>query len=154
MYCCYKEGLEYWGNISDMINNSDFQPVGPLKYLLFDHRGSAVLGLYIYKQTGNLVMIGKMAGKKIVYWPSENALNRCLEDKMTLTSLLNKSKITLTDLTPLTALDLLIVRIYNRLIFHSPISRQKYHIAYPNYYYLYREFLFNQEMSSSVADCK
>jgi hypothetical protein len=134
--------------------NSDFQSVGPLRYLLIDHNGHSALGLYEYRKTGAMVLIGQIWGREVVYWPQEEDLNECLEEKLTLCRLLEKSSKTLLNLKSLNMFQKAGICIHNRVFYHAPIGRQKYHITHPNYYYLYKEFLFNQEIAVRRVGCK
>jgi hypothetical protein len=124
-----------------MLTNSDYSPAGPLMYLLMDKKGHSKLGLYQHKKSGSIVLAGQFLGKEVVFWPEASELNRCLEEEISLSYLLNNSKRTSPDLSPLKEL---FNKMFSLMIwtqFNGRLGKQKYYLVYPNYYYIYREFL-------------
>jgi hypothetical protein len=133
-------------NIIPMLINSDYSPAGPLIYLLMDKKGHSKLGLYQHKKSGSIVLAGQFLGKQVIFWPGASEPNRCLEEKITLSYLLNNSKRTFPALSMLKGLFNKIISLNIWLLFNNRLSDQKYYLIYPNFYYVYRESLFNQSL--------
>ncbi len=126
-----------------MLKNPDFAPAGPLVYLVMDKNGGSKLGLYEHRKTGTLVLIGKFWGSEVVFWPERSELDRCLEERITLFGLLNMSRRSQIDQSSLSTAPNFMTNFQCWFLFNNSLSNLKFHLVYPNYYYVYREFISN-----------
>jgi hypothetical protein len=134
-----------------MLNHPDFLPAGPLVYLVMDRKGGSKLGLYERRETGNLAPAPPYLGREVIFWPGLSELDQCMKEEITLFGLLNNCPRTRTDHSSLSTTADYLIRFLCWLLFNKRFSKLKFHLAYPNYYYVYREMVGGSVFESSAG---
>jgi hypothetical protein len=126
-----------------MLNTfKNYEPAGPLGYLLMDKEGEMQLGLYKKIGRNKLVLILKFKTEYFVINPPEEMMNAFFRNEKTVIDMAyHPENIYLTD----TENNLLSKnqarQIYNYILsqLSGTLSTQLFFRTYPNYYYLYME---------------
>jgi hypothetical protein len=121
---------------------NNYEPAGPLSYLLMDDDGNMQLGLYKKIGLNKLVLILKFKTEYFVINPPEYMMNAFFRNEKTVIDMAyHPENIYLTDTenNPLSKDQAW--EIYNYILsqLSGTLSTQLFFTAYPNYYYLYRE---------------
>jgi hypothetical protein len=122
----------------------NYEAVGPLGYLLMDNDGNMQLGLY--KKIGHLkmVLILKYKSDYFVINTTQEKIDAFFRDEILLIDMAfdgDKNFITDTDNNEITNEQ--VSEIYNYIVsqISGNLSKQLFFTTYPNYYYLYRDWL-------------
>ena len=121
---------------------NNYEPAGPLSYLLMDDDGNMQLGLYKKIGRNKLVLILKFKTEYFVINPPEEMMNAFFRNEKTVIDMAyHPENIYLKDKenNPLSKDQAW--EIYNYILsqLSGTLSTQLFFTAYPNYYYLYRE---------------
>jgi hypothetical protein len=121
---------------------NNYEPAGPLSYLLMDEDGNMQLGLYKKIGLNKLVLILKFKTEYFVINPPEEMMNAFFRNEKTVIDMAyHPENIYLTDTenNPLSKDQAW--EIYNYILsqLSGTLSTQLFFTTYPNYYYLYRE---------------
>ena len=122
----------------------NYEPAGPLSYLLMDNDGNMQLGLYKKIGLNKLVLILKFKTEYFVINPPEDLMNAFFRNqKAVIDMAYHPDNIYLTDIenNPLSRDQAW--EIYNYILaqLSSTLGQQLFFTTYPNYYYLYREMV-------------
>ena len=121
---------------------NNYEPAGPLSYLLMDDDGNMQLGLYKKIGRNKLVLILKFKTEYFVINPPEEMMNAFFRNEKTVIDMAyHPENIYLTDTENNTLSKDQAWEIYNYILsqLSGTLSTQLFFTAYPNYYYLYRE---------------
>jgi len=121
---------------------NNYEPAGPLSYLLMDDDGNMQLGLYKKIGLNKLVLILKFKIEYFVINPPEEMMNAFFRNEKTVIDMAyHPENIYLTDTENNTLSKDQAWEIYNYILsqLSGTLSTQLFFTAYPNYYYLYRE---------------
>jgi hypothetical protein len=122
----------------------NYEPAGPLSYLLMDNDGNMQLGLYKKIGLNKLVLILKFKTEYFVINPPEELMNAFFRNqKAVIDMAYHPDNIYLTDIdnNPLSRDQAW--EIYNYILaqLSGTLGQQLFFTTYPNYYYLYREMV-------------
>jgi len=126
------------------ITFKNYEPVGPLGYLLMDNDGNMQLGLY--KKIGQLkmVLILKFKSEYFVINTTQEMIDAFFRDEIALIDMaFDGDNIFVTDTDNNEITNEQVSDIYNYIVsqISGTLSRQLFFTTYPNYYYLYRDWL-------------
>lgn len=130
------------------ITFKNYEPVGPLCYLLMDNDGNMQLGLYKKAFFKSLVLILKYQTEYFVIDPPEKMMDAFFRDEKSLIDLaFYEDGLYITDIenNPLSNEKATLIYSYISSQMFGTLSNQLFFTTYPNYYYFYREMfeLFN-----------
>jgi hypothetical protein len=126
------------------ITFKNYEPVGPLGYLLMDNDGNMQLGLY--KKIGHLkmVLILKFKSEYFVINTTQEMIDAFFRDEIALIDMaFDENNVFVTDTENNKITNEQVSDIYNYIVsqISGTLSRQLFFTTYPNYYYLYRDWL-------------
>jgi len=116
-----------------------YKPVGPLEYLVMDHKGRSIMGLYEGKLTGELVLMLHLWGRPWLLHAEKEILEAYLEDRLSFENLMEAS--TLTNLANKKAglLTKALLKKWSSQLLGGILSQLQKNNPYPNAFYLFRE---------------
>ena len=122
----------------------NYEPAGPLSYLLMDNDGNMQLGLYKKIGLNKLVLILKFKTEYFVINPPEELMNDFFRNqKAVIDMAYHPDNIYITDIENNSLKHEKAWEIYNYILsqMSGTLGQQLFFTAYPNYYYLYREMV-------------
>lgn len=124
-----------------------YKPIGPLSYLLMLEDGQRLLGIYNTSQDNRLVLIFRIQDREYVLNPEPEQLDALMENKVTVPELMfTRGQLNLTTIEGLKPSLFMAAkaRWYLEQYLSLPLEEIRNAVVYPNYYYLYKEFIFNR----------
>jgi hypothetical protein len=127
-----------------MLNTfKNYEPAGPLGYLLMDKEGEMHLGLFRKIDENRLVLILKLKDDYYVLNPSKELLDGLFKNEKMVADMaydpLHKQVTTL-DNVCLSESECWSVYNYILMYMSGRLAEQRFFIVYPNYYYVYSEW--------------
>lgn len=129
-----------------LITFNNYEPAGPLAYLITNKEGEMQLGLYIKKDENQLVFILNTRKEFYVLQPSHETIESFFRNEKIVAELAYDPKHqNVTNLNDEFLLENEVREVYQYLLTYMPgtLFQQPFFIVYPNCYYLYREFVDN-----------
>jgi hypothetical protein len=128
-----------------MLNTfKNYEPAGPLGYLLMDKEGEMQLGLFRKMDENRLVLILKLKDAYYVLKPSSELLDGLFKNEKIVADMaydpLHK-KVTTLDNVCLSESECWSVYNYILMYMSGRLAEQRFFIVYPNYYYVYSEWI-------------
>lgn len=120
----------------------NYVSAGPLSFLLTDSENGQKLGVYKDIQSGELVLIGLNGWSDLVFYPSQEMLMAAMENQIGIDQLLLQH-CRITDLNKKVPgiLKLHAIKSWVKREFQGKLEEQRHSQLYPNYYFIFREYL-------------
>lgn len=124
----------------------NYVSAGPLSFLLMDSENGQKLGMYKDIQSGELVLIGLNGWSDIVFYPKQEMLVAAMENQLSLDELLlQHCKVTDLNKKLPGLLKMQAIKCWVKREFQGKLDAQRQWMIYPNYYYIFREYLSRYE---------
>lgn len=128
----------------------NYVSAGPLSFLLMDEEQGQKMGLYKDIQTGELVLIGLNGWSDIVFYVNQGMLIASMQNQIGLDELLlQHSKITDLNKKVPGILKLQAIKCWVKREFSGKLEQQQKSVLYPNYFYIFKEYLNKHERKVS-----
>ena len=139
-------GMHIWGETKHMhpinpIKNDILYPVGPLKYLLLNKNGDALLGIYRSRETDQFYLLTTCLRQNFLFAISFECLNGLVENRFVFMDVLLQCPCTTTNGNAPRLFIKYLLYLWMRYYLNDTISSLKIVVVYPNYFYVFNAYL-------------
>jgi hypothetical protein len=119
-----------------------FEPAGPLRYLLMNRNNLERLGIYKNRMNDKLVLIFTCYDKSYVMELAEEMFEKFMQNKFSIKQLIKISPLKKISGENINTIERIKFRFYLLKYLNGTLSEQKHLQVYPNFYYVWRKLLW------------